>query len=622
MLAVLNMRRRRGYKRSIGRCQSYFWLLLISLPIMTGCRPSDTESKTNSPESGNTETSPALSTNSTAAGNDSSQMPIAGSPKPNNTAAESIYKDVAQQAGIQSVYRNGQEAGEASIVESLGGGVAVLDVNNDGFPDFFFPGGGEIAPNKLSPLPGKMFLNLDGTEFIDISQLSSTNATVHYSHGASASDFDNDGFTDLLVTGYGGLVLWHNQGDGTFQRCDTEAGLSDSLWSSSAAWGDITGDGLVDLYVAHYVNWSWDNHPLCRGPNPGQRDVCSPGDFKGLDDTLYVNRGDGTFEDASKALGLVSGGKGLGVVMHDLNQDGTLDIYIANDTEPNFCYLNRDGKLQEQAHRMGIAIDDEGIPNGSMGVDMCDYNRDGRPDLWAANYERESFALYRNEGNGFFLHVSRSSGITALGGLFVGFGTSFVDINGDGWEDILVSNGHVIKYPIHATRRQRPLMLINRNGKFVRQRFTDDDFFSQEREGRGLALTDFNRDGYPDVAIAHLNEPAALLQHHSKLYENFLVLKLVGTTSSRDPIGAKATLVTDSQPIVRFRKGGGSYLSSSEASLFFAWPKFTTIKELKIRWPSGIEQSIAASDLSDWMTVVEPTDSSPVDTTNDEESAL
>jgi len=589
---------------------------------MIGCRPSDTESKTSSAELGNTESSSDLPTKSTAAGNGSSQSPVTGSPKPNNTATESIYKDVAQQAGIQSVYRNGQEAGEASIVESLGGGVAVLDVNNDGFPDFFFPGGGEIAPNKLSALPGKIFLNLDGTKFIDISEPSSTNAAVHYSHGASASDFDNDGFTDLLVTGYGGLVLWHNQGDGTFQRCDTEAGLSDSLWSSSAAWGDVTGDGLVDLYVAHYVNWSWENHPLCRGPNPGQRDVCSPGDFKGLDDTLYVNRGDGTFEDASKALGLVSGGKGLGVVMHDLNQDGTLDIYIANDTEPNFCYLNRDGKLQEQAHRMGIAIDDEGIANGSMGVDMCDYNRDGRPDLWAANYERVSFALYRNEGNGFFLHVSRASGITALGGLFVGFGTSFVDINGDGWEDILVSNGHVIKYPIHATRRQRPLMLINRNGKFIRQRFADDDFFSQEREGRGLALTDFNRDGYPDVAIAHLNEPAALLQHQSKLYENFLVLKLVGTTSSRDPIGATATLVTDSQPIVRFRKGGGSYLSSSEASLFFAWPKSTTIKELKIRWPSGIEQSISAPNLSDWMTVVEPTNILPGDKTIDEESAL
>lgn len=582
------------------RCGSWPSIACVSLMVASilGCNL-ETQSKP---------TAPPSTTNSSSNSNNTAPPKItAPNSSPSPSVGTPLFEDVATQFGVEAIYRNDEEAGEASIVESLGGGVAAFDVDNDGRPDLFFPGGGKISDRSLPGLPGKLFLNRDGQRYVDVTTAAGTIEHPHYSHGACASDFDNDGFTDLLITGYGGLLLWKNQGDGTFQEIHDSAQLTDNLWSSSAAWGDISGDGLLDLYVAHYVNWSWENHPACFVPDRSKKEVCSPGDFKGLDDTLYINRGDGTFDVASTAYGLKSGGKGLGVVLHDIDQDGSLDIYVANDTEPNFCYLNKDGKLIEQAHRLGVAIDDDGIPNGSMGVDLSDYNRDARPDLWAANYERESFALYRNEGSGFFLHVSRASGITALGGLFVGFGTTFVDVNGDAWEDIVISNGHVIKYPMHASRQQKPLVLLNQRGKFIRQKFEAPNYFAMDHEGRGLALCDFNIDGHPDIVISNLNAPAALLHHAEKQFANFLVLKLIGTRSSRDPIGATATLVTNEQPLVRYRKGGSSYLSSPEDKLFFAWPNEVEPQKLVIRWPSGLEQEIAAEKLTPWMTVVEPT---------------
>jgi hypothetical protein len=580
-------------------------LMIIGLSVViVGCKNDQTSSV------GKTETT--ATNNSNSISEPKAELTTKAPSTPTATVSNGdstnapYFENVASNFGIESIYRNDEEAGEASIVESLGGGVAAFDYDNDGYPDLFFTGGGKISDRSLPGLPGKLLQNKQGVQFIDVTQQARTVEHPHFSHGVFASDYDNDGFSDLLVTGYGGLLLWKNQGDGTFEEVHQAAQLTDESWSSSAAWGDFNGDGLLDLYVAHYVNWSWDNHPNCLVPDRSKKEVCSPGDFKGLDDTLYVNRGDGTFENSTATFGLKSGGKGLGVVLHDIDQNGTLDVYVANDTEPNFCYINKDGKFVEQAHRMGVAIDDDGIPNGSMGVDLCDYNRDGRPDLWAANYERESFALYRNEGAGFFLHVSRASGITALGGLFVGFGTSFTDVNGDGWEDIVVSNGHVIKYPMHASRKQKPLLLWNNRGKFTRQKFEAPNYFALDHEGRGLALCDFNVDGHPDIVISNLNEPAALLKHAENTFQNFLVLQLIGTTSCRDPVGATATLVTNEQPIVRYRKGGSSYLSTSEAKLFFAWPNDLKPTKLLIRWPSGTEQEIDAQTFTPWMTIIEP----------------
>ena len=589
-----------------GSLWRFYWVLGFVFCAIAGCKNENT-TPTSTPTSKTSTESTASNSPLEKPSVHSSQNSQGGSTVAGSlVSATPLFEDVAAEYGVDSMYRNDEEAGEASIVESLGGGVAAFDFDNDGFPDLFFPGGGKIRDRSLPGLPGKLYRNRMGQKFVDATQLANVSEHKRYSHGAFACDFDNDGFIDLLITGYGGLVLWKNQGDGTFVEIHHSAGLTDNLWSSSAAWGDLNGDGLVDLYVAHYVNWSWENHPNCLAPDNAQREICSPGDFKGLNDVVYINRGDGTFEDASATYGLKTGGKGLGVVIHDIDQNGSLDVYVANDTEPNFCYLNKENKFVEQAQRMGVAIDDEGIPNGSMGVDFCDFNRDARPDLWCANYERESFALYRNEGAGFFLHVSRATGLTALGGLFVGFGTAFTDVNGDAWEDIVIVNGHVLKHPTHASRKQKPLLLLNQRGKFVRQKLDAPNYFAFDHEGRGLALCDFNVDGHPDIVIANLNEPAALLKHSEKCFDNFLVLQLVGTRSSRDPIGATATLITDEQPIVRYRKGGSSYLSTPEAKLFFAWPHNLKPQKLIISWPSGTRQEFEAQDIKPWMTIVEP----------------
>ena len=363
-----------------------------------------------------------------------------------NTSARFI--DVTLQSGVTFTYRNGQEADNAAIVESLGGGVALVDYDGDGDMDLFFPGGGEFGPDQqIHGRPSALFRNDGGWRFTEVTQLAGVSRAPYYSHGIAAGDFDSDGFPDLLVTGYGGLQLFQNQGDGTFQEVSASAGLNDRLWSSSAAWGDFNGDGHLDLYVTHYVNWSFKNHPYCAGPKKGQREVCPPREYQPLPDTLYTSNGDGTFRDVSREVGLrVEGeglGKGLGVLLADVDVDGDLDIYVANDTVPNFLYRNNgQGHFDEVGLMSGTSLSESGTSDGSMGVDLGDFNLDGLPDLWVANYERESFALYRNEGNCNFQHVSQSVGLTDVGGVYVGWGTVFFDFDRDGDEDVFVSNGH------------------------------------------------------------------------------------------------------------------------------------------------------------------------------------
>ena len=383
------------------------------------------------------------------------------------------FTDVTDGSGVRFTYRDGQEAEHFTILESLGGGVALFDFDGDGALDIFLPGGGTFGPhNEIRGLPGALFHNDGACRYHDVTTSAVVEQAPFYSHGASAGDYDNDGFPDMLVTGYGGLVLFHNQGDGTFVERAQSAGLTDTLWSSSAAWGDLDGDGILDLYVAHYVNWSFDNDPVCMTGDNRQRDVCPPKKFEEHSPhTLFWRGRWNVSTDGSRAAGLEPEGqfgKGLGVLLADLDLDGHLDIYVANDTVPKFLYRNRgNGTFDEVGGRSGTAVSDTANPDGSMGLDIGDFNLDGLPDLWVANYERESLALYRNEGDCQFLHVSRSTGVTAVGSQFVSFGTLFLDFDRDGDEDVFVSNGHVIRYPVSAPVRQLPLLLENRGGRFV-----------------------------------------------------------------------------------------------------------------------------------------------------------
>ena len=518
------------------------------------------------------------------------------------------FREVAKNAGIEFTYRNGHEAQQESILESLGGGVGMIDYDADGLVDILFPGGGYFSGTETHGHPPGLFRNLGEWRFAEVTASSGLLGAAHqYSHGCTGGDFNKDGFIDVATTGYGAVHLWQNQGDGTFLEVHGSARLQDELWSSSAGWGDLNQDGNLDLYVTHYVDWSFQKHPYCQGPNPGEREICSPKVYDGLPDAVYYSAGDGTFRDATSEVGLRSDGKGLGVLLADVDVDGDLDIYVANDTTDNFLYLNSGSeRFEEVGILAGVARDEFGVPNGSMGVDLCDYNNDELPDLWCANYERESFALYRNDGEAQFLHVSQAAAITALGGLFVGFGTAFFDFDRDGDEDVVVANGHVINFPSSAPIKQLPLLLENDAERFHRIRLGPDSYFEQPHVGRGLALADLDRDGDLDIAVSHTNEPVAVLANDTIPKGSWLRLRLIGRSSNRDAIGARAVLHASGGNQLRQIKGGGSYLSQSELSLDWGIPAGSQLHGVTIFWPSGQMQELKLDHGNQFMTVLEP----------------
>lgn len=512
----------------------------------------------------------------------------------------------AQELGIDFSYRNGEEADLSTILESLGGGVAWIDYDRDGWMDLIATGGGELSQDSITGRPCELFRNLKGKGFQPVGREAGLQSDALYTNGLAVGDYDNDGFQDILVTGYGPPQLWRNLGNGTFREVAAEAGITDSRWSSSAGWADFNQDGFLDLYIAHYVDWSFANHPPCLITG-NRREICPPKSFSPLPHTLYFNRGNGTFEDVSKSAGLRDDGKGLGVLLCDIDGDLDVDIYVANDTTDNFLYINDgSGKFVEEGLARGVALDDHGMPNGSMGVDLCDFNADGRPDIWVANYERESFALYRNDGQGTFLHVSQRFGITDLGGLFVGFGTACEDFNADGRTDIVVANGHVMKFPLGSPRKQVPLLLLFDGKRFRRQAAPPSEYFGQPHEGRGLATADFDKDGDLDIAISNIGEPLALLENRFRDENHWQSVELVGTASNRDAIGARLELKTKGGSLVRQIVGGGSYLSHSSRIAHFALPNADPPDSLTVYWPSGRVQTIEGSSLQKFVTLEEP----------------
>lgn len=523
-------------------------------------------------------------------------------------AGESHFQfvEIASASGVSFIYRNGEDAGHFSILESLGGGVALSDVDNDDALDLVIAGGGEFEGERLRGAPPALFRATGTWAFSPVTDSARVDVAPYYSHGVHAADYDNDGFADLVVTGYGGLVLFHNQGDGTFDECTATAALDDELWSSSAAWGDVNGDGNLDLYVAHYANWSFENHPSCGGEEPDTREICPPRQFDPLPDTFYFSRGEGSFVDASAEVGLRSDGKGLGVVFADLDLDGRIDLYVGNDNVANFLYRNEGVGFVESGFISGTAFGENGSPEGSMGVDVADYNSDGLPDVWVANYERETFALYKNLGDCFFQHVSRQTRVSALGGLYVGWGTAFVDLDRDGDEDILATNGHVIRHPKNAPLRQQPLLLENHEGEWF-EHVNGGPYFEQSHMGRGLAVGDLDNDGDVDAVCVPINEPVSLLRNESRNDLAWIGLRLIGTRSNRDAVGCLITLVgVDGGRQYRQVKGGGSYASTNDRRVWFGLGADTTVDRIEIRWPAGTRQVLAGPVARQIHTLVEP----------------
>ena len=517
-----------------------------------------------------------------------------------------LFRDVTAETGIDFTYRNGEEAGHFAIIESLGGGVALFDYDRDGLLDVFLPGGGLYEGMTVRGHPCRLHRNLGGWKFRDVTADAGLTGPWAYTHGAAAFDYDNDGWTDLLVTGYSRLGLWHNVADGAggrrFVEVTAAAGLADALWSTSAGWGDLDGDGFADLYVAHYGDWGFStNHPTDCSYDGKTRDVCQPRKFKPLPHTVYRNNRDGTFADASAGLKLRTDGKGIGVVIVDVNLDGRPDVYAANDTDDNFLYMNRGTKpgelrLEEVGLLANVARDDRGQANGSMGVDAGDYDASGKPSIVVTNYENELPALYQNRvapGREWFQFATPASGLGAIGGLYVSWGVGFADLDRDAWEDVVIVSGHAIRFPAAKFgRQQRPMLALNRDGRFTPAADRGGPYFRAAHNARGLAFGDLDNDGRLDAVVSHLNEPVAVLRNAAPDGPHWVGFDL-RRPGHADVVGARVVVEAGGRAQTRFAKGGGSYAATNDRRLLFGLGPTDRIDKVTVFWPDGPRQEFA-----------------------------
>lgn len=516
-----------------------------------------------------------------------------------------VFEDVTAASGVSITYRNGEEAGHYAIIESLGGGIALLDYDRDGLLDVFIPGGGAFEGKTVIGLPCKLYRNLGNFRFEDVTaKVGLDKVQFQYSHGAAAFDYDRDGWIDLLVSGYNRLILLRNESHQSGRRfvdVTKAAKLNDNLWSTSVAWGDLDGDGYPEIYVTHYGDWGFEtNHPTDCTYDGKTRDVCQPRRFNPLPHYLYKNNGDGTFTDLTASLKLRKDGKGIGVVMVDLNNDARPDIYVANDTDDNFLYANRgkrgEIKLEELGLFAGVARDDRGGANGSMGVDAGDFNRSGLASVIVTNYENELPALYRNQSlndNFRFTYDSLPSGLATIGGSYVSWGTGFFDYDHDGWDDVMIVSGHAIRYPTKIDRRQKPVLMHNERGKFKIATATGGSYFREPHNARGAAFGDLNNDGKIDVVVSHLNEPVVILKNvAASSGHHWLGIELLAKQQA-DIIGARVVIETTNGKQTKFVRGGGSYGSTNDPRLIFGLGSDTTIKKVTVYWPSGFVQELS-----------------------------
>jgi hypothetical protein len=513
----------------------------------------------------------------------------------------------------EAVVRTGSEQGNLFLPETTGGGIAVLDFDRDGLVDIVCAGGGyaDLDQKVLLGHAGSLHRGVGQARFEHVRESAAFDLSAHYSAGITVGDFDGDGFQDLFVTGYSQGQLLRNLGDGTFETLNPAiSGLNDGHWGASAAFFDGDGDGLSDLYVSNYANWSFDNNPICGvdarfGKGEKSTDYCGPREFKGLPDVLYRNLGDGTFENANATAGIEDSFRGLGVLAADFDEDGDVDLYVANDVDPNLLYRNDGGmKFTELARRSGVATNDAGTPEGSMGIALGDFNLDGLLDLWVTNYQNEVNALYRNNGKLQFSYASTGARVPGTDEASVGWGTAFADMDCDGDEDLIVVNGHIELKPLGSTYDQRPQILENLMGKSFRLIPRNGIYLETPQSSRGLAVADFNGDGKLDFVASRINTHAALVLNETPGCR-FLQVRLVGTQSNRDAVGARIALQVGSYRATRQIVGGGSYASASDLIVHFGVPEQVGSQaKLTVEWPSGKSQEWLLSDMDrEWVLV-------------------
>jgi enediyne biosynthesis protein E4 len=490
--------------------------------------------------------------------------------------------------------------------EAMAGGVAVFDYNGDGRPDIFFTNGANIATlKKDSPkYRNRLFRNDGNGVFTDVTDAAGL-AGSGYDIGVAAADYDNDGHPDLFVAGVHKNTLYHNNGNGTFTDVTAKAGLDRStdpqfgpLWSVTAAWVDVNNDGLLDLFVVNYMQWKYTQQPLCSYREVG--DYCHPRFYKGLPNQLFLNKGDGTFEDVSAAWGIRDHiGKGMGAGVADYDLDGRPDLFVTNDAEYNFLFHNLGNKFAESAFEAGVALPEDGAFISGMGLDFRDFNNDGFPDIAYVALNNQTFPLYEGTGKGDFRDVTTTSGVREATMKMAGYGVGFYDLDNDGWKDMFVTRGHVESQPLpgseideYNTVFRNPGPAIDKGGKWVALTEEAGLTATPATRHRGCAFGDLDGDGRVDVVATALSADAEIWMNRSKNNNHWLDISLRGTKSNRDGIGARIKVVTKSGTQYNHMTTSVCYASSSDGPVHFGLGADTRADAIEVDWPSGKVQTL------------------------------
>jgi hypothetical protein len=521
-----------------------------------------------------------------------------------------LFRDITAGAGITWRHWNG-ESPDRFLVESTAGGLAFLDIDNDGLVDLFLVNGGETPRGRArSPVRHALYRNLGGRRFTEVTTKAGVAQTGFYGMGAAAADYDNDGHTDLYVSGYPSGALFHNKGDGTFADVTRAAGVANrGEWGTSAAWFDYDNDGHLDLFISNYAEFAFDSPLRCEFD--GKPAYCAQTAYPGRPSRLYHNNGDGIFNDASTVSGIAAEtGRALGVAAVDYDGDGRQDLFVARDASPNLLLRNRgDGTFENVGLQAEVAYNSDGVARAGMGVDTGDVDGDGTPDFAVSNFDGEYHALYLNHGRLPFREVTVGSRLAEHTHPYVGWGLRFLDYDNDGDLDLLIVNGHLHEAIAQSNRmvsyREPPLLLSNDGrGRFAR--IDGGPVFRAAYLGRGMATGDLDNDGAVDAAFVSLNESAVLLRNEAATGRRWVGVRLRGTVSNRDAIGARLRLGVGSRTLTRWIAGGGSFLASHDRRTVFGLGADGVAGTLEILWPSGQLQRVGGLTPGRYHDIVEP----------------
>jgi len=521
------------------------------------------------------------------------------------------FTNIAAQAGVDFTHVNGA-SGDRHLYEIMSGGGLFFDYNGDGWPDILLVDGGSLIDQSVNARARhRLFRNRGNGSFEDVT---ANSGIVHreYGMGACAADYDNDGWTDLYITAVGPNALYHNNAGKGFTDVTRAAGVAGGdIFSASCAFIDIDRDGDGDLFVVNYVDARVGNNVFCGDTSRKFRIYCHPLTFMPHHDVLYRNNGNGTFTDISKEAGILDHrGNGLGVVVGDYDDDGWADVFVANDSTPNFLFHNEQGRrFTEVALVSGVAVASDGNPRAGMGTDFADYDNDGDLDLFVTNHELEAHTLFRNLGKALFEDATFPSGVGSATLPYVGFGAVFFDEDNDGDLDLAIVNGHVMNSPSHvrpgATEAQRKLLLRNTAGKLTEVGKQSGPGFSVNKVGRALAAADIDNDGDLDLLVVNNGGALDLLRNDGGTGNNAIVIRLIGATSNRDAIGARVKITAGGVTQMREVKAGSSYLAQNDLRVHFGLGKAARIDRIDVRWPNGQSEIVSGATVNEIVTVTE-----------------